>query len=184
MIIFRLIGVFLYLGWISGCAPLYKVNYDYDQHVDFQSLKTYEWMAVPDNLQINSLAVERVRIATEAELRAKGVVKSTANPDFLVVQHVTAQEQINVTNWGYGYGPRYNYVGTSLGRYWGTGGVPTYSYEQGTLILDFVDPKTKQMIWRGAAAADIEYVDSSNERWDIIKKAVKKILKNYPPPVK
>jgi hypothetical protein len=184
MMMFRIIGVCLCFGLLSGCTTIYKVNYDYDQHVDFLSLKTYDWMPVPDNMQINSLAVERVRIATEAELRAKGVVKSTANPDFLVVQHVNAQEQINVTNWGYGYGPRLNYVGTSLGRYWGTGGVPTYGYEQGTLILDFVDPKTKQMIWRGAAAADVEYVDSSDKRWDIIKNAVKEILKNYPPPVK
>jgi hypothetical protein len=169
--------VLLSVGWISSCSTIYDVRYDYDNHTDFQTLKTYDWMPIPDGIDTNSLVVQRVKNATEPELETKGLVKAPSAPDFLIVQHISTQEHIDVTNWGYGYGPYYRYGG----GYWGPGGVPTYSYEEGTLVLDFVDPATKQLLWRGSAKADIDYVDSPEESWELIEKAVKEILKQYPP---
>ena len=108
------------------------------------------------------------------------MVKAPSAPDFHVVPHVSTQEKIEVNNWGYRYGPYDMYRGT----YYGSGGVPTYSYEEGTLVLDFVDTETKQLIWRGSAKAEIDRVDSPEKSWEIIKKAVGEILKKYPPPRK
>jgi len=172
--------VLLSMGLISSCSTVYDVRYDYDKQTDFQTLKTYDWMPIPDGVEINSLVVKRVKKATEPELAARGLVKAPSKPDFLIVQHITTQEQIEVANWGYGYGPYPRYGG----GYWGPGGVPTYSYEEGTLVLDFVDAKTKQLIWRGSAKAEIDTVDSPEESWELIKKAVEEILKKYPPPQK
>ena len=172
--------VLLSLAWISSCSTIYDVRYDYDKQIDFQELKTYDWMPVPENVAIDDQVVQRVKNATEPELEAKGIFKAPSSPDFLIVQHISTEEHIEVDNWGYRYGPYDMYSGT----FWGPGGEPTYSYEEGTLILDFVDAQTKQLIWRGSAKAEIDTVDSPEESWEVIKKAVSEILKNYPPPRK
>lgn len=57
-----------------------------------------------------------------------------------------------------------------------------YKYEEGILIIDFVDAKTKKMFWRGTAKANVENVDTPEKSWTIIKAAVNEILKKYPPP--
>jgi hypothetical protein len=58
------------------------------------------------------------------------------------------------------------------------------TYEEGSLVLDFVDTKTNHLVWRGSTKANIDYVNSPDERWETIKIAVRKILGNYPPPLK
>jgi hypothetical protein len=164
---------------MCGCATVYDVAYDYDRRIDFNSLKTYDWMPAPDAATTDELVLDRVKDATDYELEAKGLVKVNSTPDFHVVPHFSAQEKIEVDNWGYGYGP-YDYY---WGGYWGSGGVATYEYEEGSLILDFVDPKTKHLIWRGSAKADIDYVDTPEKSWELIKKTVNEIMKKFPPPV-
>ena len=64
--------------------------------------------------------------------------------------HVGAQDKVDVQSWGYGYG-------YGPGRYHGTwgggGGIETYNYTEGTLIIDIVDASSKQLVWRGTAQA-------------------------------
>ena len=95
------------------------------------------------------------------------------NPDFLIAEHLGRKDKVQVMNWGYGYGPH--------GGYRGAGGISTYEYEEGSLILDFVDTKSKKMIWRGVAKADVMNADSPEKIEKLINEAVQKILKNFPP---
>ena len=58
-------------------------------------------------------------------------------------------------------------------------------YEEGTLLIDFVDARTKQLIWRGWAVGVIENVGiiaSDPEKAEKkISSAVRKILEHFPP---
>ena len=56
--------------------------------------------------------------------------------------------------------------------------------EEGTLILDFVDTRSKKMIWRGSANADVSDATTPEKREKIIDDAVENILKYFPPPSK
>lgn len=56
-----------------------------------------------------------------------------------------------------------------------------YEYEEGSLILDFVDPKTKNLIWRGSGKAQVDSAMTPESRDKLINEAVAKILKNFPP---
>ena len=67
--------------------------------------------------------------------------KRSKTPDFRVALHTGQQSKVRVTDYGYGYG---------VGR-WGGGGLDVYQYQEGTLILDVVDAKTKKLMWRGTA---------------------------------
>ena len=99
------------------------------------------------------------------------------NPDFLIAEHLGKKDKVHVTSWGYDYGPRVRY----WGGYWGPAGVTTHEYEEGSLILDFVDTKSKKMIWRGAAKAVVDPSNTPEKREKLINEAVNEILKNFPP---
>ena len=109
----------------------------------------------------------------DAELQSKGLVRSSENPDILIAEHLASKDKLQVENWGYGYGP--------YGSYWGGNRVSVYQYEEGSLILDFVDPQSKRLIWRGSAKAEVDSVDTPEKSEKLVNEAVNKILANFPP---
>ena len=166
------------LGLMIGCATVYDVKYDYDKQTDFAALKTYDWMEVPAEAGIDTLTIERIKKAVDAELMDKGLKRTSDDPDFLIAEHTGSEEKVQVNDWGYGYG----HHGRYWGGYWGPRNVTTYAYEEGWLILDFVDAESKNLIWRGTAKAEIQNMDTPEKSEKLINTAVEKILKKYPPP--
>ena len=173
----RIFFILFLTAIVVGCSTIYGVQFDYDREVNFRNLKTYDWMTVPEKADIDSLNVERVKKAVNAELQAKGLLMTSNNPDFLIAEHLGKEDKIQVTSWGYDYGPHRRY----WGGYWGPEGISTNEYEEGLLILDFVDAKSNKVIWRGAAKAVIDNVNTPEKREALIKEAVQEILKNFPP---
>jgi len=163
---------------IVSCASIYGVEHDYDKQVDFANLKTYDWMPIPEKAEIDSLNAQRVKRAVNAELKEKGLIMTSGNPDFLIAEHLGKKDKVQVTDWGYVYYPYRRY----RGRYYpAPGGVAVNEYEEGSLILDFVDAKSKKMIWRGIAKAVVDRGDTPEKREKLINEAVQEILKNFPP---
>ena len=165
----RVILVLFFIGFTVSCAT-YDVKHDYDLQANFAEFKTFDWMQVPEKSDIDSLILQRVKNAVNAELKAKGLTLSSNNPDFLIAEHLGKNAKVRVSNWGYGY--RYRRYG---------GGVSAHKYEEGVLILDFVDIKSKKLIWRGSATAVVTNVNTPEKSEKLINAAVKAILKKYPP---
>jgi hypothetical protein len=161
-----------FMGFLISCtAPdIHGVEYDFDPKVGFANLKTYDWMQVPEKANIDSFTVIRVKKAVDAQLQARGLRMTSDNPDFLIAEHLGSKDKVNVKNWGY----RRSYRGSDR--------VVTYQYEEGSLILDFVDAHSKTLIWMGAAKANIYSVLTPEEREKLINQAVQRILRNFPPP--
>ena len=172
------IHVILMVVFVVGCSTVYDVQFDYNTKTDFTNLKTYNWLPVPEKADIDSLDAMRVQKAVNTEMQAKGLRLTSGIPDFLIAEHLGKKDKVSVRDWGYTYGPYAGY----WGGYWGPGGVSTFQYEEGSLILDFVDPQTKELIWRGSAKAEVDDVRTPEKREALINEAVQKILKNFPPP--
>jgi hypothetical protein len=177
ILIFVSVIFFVNTSLLIGCSAIYDITYDYDRTADFTSLRSYNWLPTPEMSNINSLDKKRIKLAVNSELKKKGLEIEFNNPDFLIAYHLGTKDKVDVRPWGYGYGPYGGYGG----GFWGHGGVSVYQYEEGALIIDFVDSNSKNLLWRGAAKSVIDDAKTPEKRDRIMNEAVYKILKNFPP---
>jgi hypothetical protein len=159
-----------------NCSPIYGVSYDYNRNIDFGHISTYSWLPIPAKTKINSLDIERIRKAVDTALAAKGLSAVTENPDFRIAQYMGSKDRVQIINWGYDYDPYYWRGSRGFRR------SSVFQYEEGILILDFVDAQSNNLIWRGEAKGVLSGATNPKKRDRLIQEAVQKILQNFPPP--
>ena len=123
----------------------------------------------------------------DKELTANGFQKRTEKPDFLIAYYIRVKDKIDVTSTGFDYWPAYYGFGFRSrlygfgyrSRFFGASSLDVRQYKEGTLILDFVDPETKELIWRGWYSGMID--DASSIKVKKLNNAVEHILEQFPP---
>ena len=183
--------VLLLAAIVAGCSSL-EVSFDYDPKANFAGLKSYEWLDEPKmptgdpRIDGNTILENRIHEAVDSAFAARGINKVTSDPDFLVAYHVSLDKQrsVQTLNSYYGYGPGWGYGYGAAYRpgYWA--GAPetyVYEYEEGTLILDIVDPENKALIWRGSAQDEVHFKSTPERDQTQLNEAVQKMLENFPP---
>jgi len=174
----------------AGCSSL-RVQTDYDEDVDFSGYRTFAWQEPPvkeapkdsildefvDPFARNSLLDKRVREVVERELIGRGYRIAVGDPpQFRINYHVVLKDRTRVTGYGGGgAAPCYGRHGCWSGDW---GGVSSYDYQEGTFILDVIDPESDRIAWRGWA------VGANRERYYTEKKieaAVRQVLARFPP---
>jgi len=176
-------GLFL----LTACSTL-TVQTDYETTYDFSALNTYAWLegeAPSGDIRINnSLIINRVVNAVNSSLQSKGyTLVDKDKADFHVnwfggIENKIRQESINSyygylgydsDDWGYrGYWPGY------IRTY-------TYEYQQGTLIIDIADSKSKQLVWRGIGQEYLEEKETPEQITQGINQIVIEILSSFLP---
>ena len=172
MKIFRILTV-LSLMLVSGIAFGMNVKTDYDRSFDFGRLKTF---AFADQkrvdgslLQRNTLVDNRIRDALVRELVARGFrYRPDGQADFVIAYYAREREQAEVEPLGYGMPHRWR---------WGWGpGVWTRYYTQGSVVVDFIEPTSNQLIWRGRVKDTVNGLDQSDKQ---INKGAKELVKHF-----
>ena len=171
---------------VLGCSTV-KVHDDYDPAVDFSNLKSYSWMEKPNpdeapTIAENTLLTDRIERSVDAVLASKGLARvPRAEADFLISQHIGVQQklQVDTTQYGYGYGFGYGAWGGPIGGY--PNQTTVSQYEEGTLMLDFVNPETRSLIWRGTGQSRVRRASTPEEREKLVRNAVEQILGQFPP---
>ena len=161
--------------YLAGCSTI-SVNQDYDPAYDFSKLKTFGFIPITEEAGIDQLNATRLGDAIKANLTAKGYTLSE-NSDFGIALFFTKDTKTSIQSTGYGYGYGYGYRG-----YGGMGG-STYvtQYEEGTLVIDFVDMAKQELVWRGVGTGALSDSPSVEERTENINNAVSQILAQFPP---
>jgi hypothetical protein len=175
----KLIKLLSVLGFfiLTSCSSVY-VNTDYDKKANFAAYKTYAYnKSSIDKLEISDLDKKRILYALDAAMPVKGFSKSE-NPDVLINIFTKERERVNVYN-NMGWGPGW---GWGMGWGMGMGFTQTTTTPEGTLYIDIVDAKTKELVWQGIGTG---YLTTNFEKKDErIAEFVSKILEQYPPIVK
>ena len=162
-----------------------KVFVDFDENFDFSTFRSYAWKTHPkmeeDPDLLNSVGAELVRMAVNDQLMQAGFEPTEPEfADFYVTFFGGRQQKKEVTAVATTvYGGGGGWYGRG-GPYWANGwtNVMVKNYVEGTLVLDFVDVKTKQLAWRAYCKGAIR---NPSKRDKIINKAIKKALKKFPP---
>lgn len=170
LIIFLTIAFFLF----GGCSTI-SVNQDYDPEYDFSKLKTFGFLPITDEAGIDQLNATRLGDAIKSNLVARGYTLSD-KADFGVALFFSKQTKTNVQSYGYGYG-----YGRYGGGYGGMGSVDVTQYDEGTLVIDFVDMAKNELVWRGIGTGALSQSPSVEERTEKINNAVTQILEQFPP---
>jgi hypothetical protein len=167
---------------MHGCAPI-RVSTDYDPRADLTHLRSYAWHPRPaddsrDPRLDNSLLDARIRSAVDRELAARGMIVAE-NHDFEVSYDIVAEKDVRLTTTGGWY-----YPAGAWGWGWGGWAYPqTYarSYDRTVLILDFNDPASGNLLWRGMAQGNLLDDETPQEREAQVDATVAAILEKFPP---
>jgi hypothetical protein len=170
----------------SGCQTAPKVQSEFDKAAPFAAAKTFAVRPLPKQipgvdpgmvLRVGPAAMDAVR----ASMKEKGFteVSDVATADLAVLVHGKVVPKTEITDWGFTpyVGRAGWYRGYPYGVYGGTN-VTVDQYNEGTLIVEVYDIKTKKMIWVGWVTATPSE-DKSKQKGQVVA-GVAQILAEYP----
>jgi hypothetical protein len=182
MTLHRSMAFALLIAFVPAIAAAQKVTYDFDKTATFTMYKTYSFK---DGTKAGQpLIDQRIVAALENELKSKGFTKNDSSPDVFVLYHIAFDKQQDIS--AYSTGPMYGGYGYGWGGGWGTTttDVRVRDIVIGTLAVDVVDAKKKQIAWRGLGTKEVDTTAKPEKLDKNVAGAVTKIMKNYPPKVK
>ena len=186
---------------LIGCSSTYNaVSTDYDRTVDFSKFKTFAWLPdKADNTNTpynNEIIRNNIRNYFGQCMSDRGYSFDTENPDVLMQLVITNSKKERILpsySSIYYYRPYYYgsyyyhpYPFTYYYRYYPSYGYSSaigypssqkVEYVNGTITLNFIDRKSKKLIWTGTAEGDIYDPGMMNKD---LHPAVHRILDQYP----
>lgn len=174
---------------LSGCATKPYVATDYEASYNFAALKSFAVKSAKqdtkENILISPFTLSHIDALVNSELGKRyQSVSETAGPDFYVTYHVVMEEKLEPSAYdqmyGVGFwGRGYRYPSSMFYRPALDGGIRVYN--QGSLIIDMVDAKTQQPIWRGVSEKRLNKGLSPQKQREILTSAVLEVLAQFPP---
>lgn len=186
--LYRLLCV-LSLGFLlgfTGCSTKPRVITDYEPSYNFAALKSFvvkeTKQDTKESLLVSPFTLGHIQSLLNTELAKRYQQATEANADFYVTYHVIVEEKLDPQNYDalYGVGYRGYRYPSPLFYHPGLGGGVNV-YNQGSLIIDMVDAKTQQPIWRGVSEKRLRTGLSPQEQRNILSSALMEILAQFPP---
>lgn len=176
------LGGALLLG-TTACTTTSRVGVtqDFDHAVNFRAYKTWAWYPQqPADAEggpakgYESFLDQRIRTAIAIEMTKRGLTEVQKAPDVFVAYSTRIEDKQQVSPYynglGYPYGYGYGYYGRNY--------TPITQYKAGTVVIDIVDARRKELAWRGTGQAQVEQnTISEAEAYRIVGG----ILQTYPP---
>ena len=171
------------LAVVAGaCGPSIRVAVSVAPSASFAAYHKFAILTPParadgrrlsdDPMLVNSITNRALSATVVDAFIARGYMLDSTGADFNVAYYASARERLDVTMWNYGYPGRWG------GWYPGPGYVTAVPYAEGTVIVDVIDAKTHDLVWRGRGQAT-----SSNDPADFQKNlrgAVQSIVGQFP----
>lgn len=155
----------------SGCTTM-TVYTDYDHTASFSGYDTFEFLGQPKGL--SPLMQRRARDAVRAELTAKGLRRARgprADLHVAINARIRVERQLSTVHFGYGY------------RWWGGHVGMAHHHVRnvpvGAVVVDLVDARTNQLVWRGVAHDVMSRDPERNAA--TIREAVSRMFAEFPP---
>jgi hypothetical protein len=174
-----------------GCASTLHVRTDYDPSVNFKQYSTYSWHeGTPAQ---DPFTDKKIIAAVDDQMQKKGFRKVEAGGDLVVTYHASQGQHVDLntvyttTGWGpYGWGRYGPYGRYWYGRPWGyygygvtTAQTSADTVRTGTVVVDMIDGKTHQLVWRGVGTDELNSNPKDLDK--SIKEGAEKLFADFPP---
>ncbi|WP_018617475.1 DUF4136 domain-containing protein [Segetibacter koreensis] len=162
---------------LPACSPTMRVFSDYDKDANISNYKTYSWPTEEEiekkgtnPLYYNELNDKRIKNAVYEQMKSRGFTYQNEKQPLEMHYHIIVEDKTFIATEPGGY---------VYPEFWQLKRTQAYPYQQGTLIIDLMDTRTKMLVWRGWATGAIED-QVSRKPEQTIQKAVAKIFKLFP----
>lgn len=166
--------VLILLLLLSGCSTV-RVTVNYDDHVNFSDYKTFAFAEPRQNKKTGyqHFVTKSILLKIEPLLEEKGLKKTTdRNADLMVHFYTLVKNQRQYIS------PSYRV--DRWGRVWHQRPGHVRRYKEGTLVIDMVDRRQKELVWQGVGSG---VLNPRNPQEHFLE-AVQEILKDFPPVAK
>ncbi len=168
-------------GLLAACAGIH-VHTDAAPQAALTGFHTFAVLDAPrrrsgadagdnDSMLQNSITNQALRTDLIARFEARGYTLDSIRPDFTVAYYATTHEKPDPADYDYGYQWRPGW--------WGPISFPDPKpYTQGAVVVDAINPTTKQLEWRGRGVAKVS--DDPHAYEKELNKTVTAIVDRFP----
>jgi hypothetical protein len=162
----RLAQLIVAASSVTACATM-SVGSHVERGLDFSQYRTYEWTP-PDALPAGDARLEEDMVFLD---HVQGAVEKFGGPDLLVHYHAAVSRRIDVNRLDRERGQCYDAACSTR----------VIDYEAATLVLDIVDARTEQLVWRGWAQENLDTLLSDHHRMAReVSEAVQRMVAQLP----
>jgi hypothetical protein len=165
---------------LSGCVSPTTVDYDRSASIKFKDYKCFtidsrENRYNHQDIILSPIVDRRIEEAISRTLQNKGMQQNCTQPDFRVTFNTVTKTKTEINDLGVGPTPfrRAPYYG--YGRY---SMLDIDQYEEGTFIIDIIDNKSKELVWRGTYTKRLGWSAPTDEE---VQAIISEVLANFPP---
>jgi hypothetical protein len=164
----------------TACTPSVDVRTQTAPDASIGGRQTFWILAVParrvdaasaasdDPMLANSITNRALVNDLTRAFEGRGYVVNATNPDFTVAYYASTREKLDLNTWNYGYS----------WRRWPRQYVDVTQYTEGTVIVDVIDPASKELLWRGQG---VSAVSSDPAKYaSELNKTVTAVLSKFP----
>ena len=168
----------LFLLLANSCSTVYQAYSEEEPGVNIYKYLTYNWLERTQieedkvSLLLSDTTERKIRSSVEAELAHYGFRQCDVEPDLMLHYHaIVKNKEIYYLDW------------TCDDEEWHKYGrcqrIRETNFREGTLIIDFIDARNSNQVWRGVAIGAVD--NMSRETVDKqIEEAVRRIFKKFP----
>ena len=184
--------------WMAGCASVKVSNM---ANINFNTYRKFTFVQPEvagqqsNPLLKSGITEQNIQQAITDALAIKHIVRDDQNPDFFVMYHEYFEKEVkavpnNTSPYngfgygGWGFGPaRFGFRGAFFPIYYGSyynpwnTGMHNEQFLDGALVIDVIDAKNNQLIWRGSIENPVNNVANLGKQF---AREAKKILDKYP----
>lgn len=168
-------------GLMAACSTGPTIRSDYDHNANFAQYRSFGFMSPlgTDTAGYTTILTERLKTATRGQMEMRGYVYSEQSPDLLVNFNAKLQQKTQVTP-AMPMVPYYGYRAGFYGGWPGYGlGEDVYQYTEGTLNIDLIDARRKQLVWEGVSTGVIDNTATAASEQQV-EANVAEIFQQYP----
>jgi hypothetical protein len=167
---------------LAGCGMQFRVTHKTNPNYDFSKIQSYEIIKNKqdqiENLQVDEIWLDQnITSSIRDTLQDKGLTDNPEQAQIIVSYYVVIEMTVDTVVIDNYYNNYYQYSA------YPTSAMPAHrkiAYNKGTLVIDVVDKKYKQFVWRGAADTVVRGKADKEQAEKNIRKAVEQIFKQFP----